>query len=763
MRDEAEGRIGHLYPKVTITAEMARDRPDLNQCVGQDLTVIAWLWARDVESPNPAYSGCRVPLVRSFWLSKKAGRQAWVEPVIQRPAKSYKFVVHSGMPDPEKRKLVDAGTKLGRGCKFRCALSQEPIPEDHIKEAGARGKLGTTLMAVVAEGGRNRVYLSPDAVAGVNVEQPQDVRGLDVPLANDPRNLWCLGYGLTTFDKLFTPRQLVALTTFCDSARQIRDQVLVASRDSTLPADERALADGGSGPTAYADSIATYLAEAVSKLTCFHNMLAYWRAKEGKSASGMGRQALPMTWDFSEVNPFAGAGGDFEEIACSAAPKVIGALPAAAQTAGVVRQLDATAINVSQPVLVSTDPPYYDNISYSDLSDYFYIWLRKALAKIFPALFATVLTPKSQELIATPYRHGGNTEAAQHFFENGLVATFSSLRKAQEPGFPLTVYYAFKQSETDDSDDEDGAQSTSATMSTGWETMLEGLVRSRFNITGTWPVRTENATRIIATGDGGVNALASSIVLVCRPRPDNAPLATRKDLMNALRAELPEALRNLQHGNIAPVDLAQAAIGPAMAVFTRYAKVVEADGSPMSVRTALGIINQVLDEVLAEQEGDFDPDTRWALAWFAEYGMNEGPFGVAETLSKAKNSAVAGLVEAGVVKARGGKVKLVGRDEMPDDWDPGADGRLTVWETTQHLIRALETQGESGAAALLARLGGIGETARELAYRLYTLCERKKWADEALAYNGLVIAWPELSKLAHARRQGSGQTQEEMF
>lgn len=404
-----------------------------------------------------------------------------------------------------------------------------------------------------------------------------------------------------------------------------------------------------------------------------------------------------------------------------------------------------------------TDPPYYDNIAYAELSDFFYGWMRHAIGQVYPSLFSTLQTPKSQELVAAPYRHEGSKDAAKSFFEKGLSTAFSRMCGFHVPDYPLPLYYAFKQVETAGGRS-DGSDETSTT-STGWETMLAGLMQAGFAITGTWPIRTE----LVANLKKKISALASSVLLTCRHRPINAPLATRKEFMNALRQELPEALKNLQHGNIAPVDLAQASIGPGMAVFTQYSKVMETDGSPMTVRTALGIINQVLDEVLAEQEGDFDADTRWALAWFDQNGVNEGPFGVAETLSKAKNTAVNGLVDAGIITARGGKVRLVKRDELNGNWDPAADKRLTVWETTQHLIRVLESEGESAAAQLVNKLGGMAETARELAYRLYNICERKKWADEALAYNGLVLAWPELSKLALADRSRRVETQQQMF
>lgn len=462
-----------------------------------------------------------------------------------------------------------------------------------------------------------------------------------------------------------------------------------------------------------------------------------------------------MTWDFPEVNPFAGAAGDFS-VAVESMARVVERLPACGS--GEASQLDATqAVRSSTTALVCTDPPYYDNIGYSDLSDFFYVWLRRSLAPEYPSVFSTLVTPKAKELIANPYRHDGNKASSKAFFENQLGSAFNLLRTNGSPDYPVTIFYAFKQSEAAEESDDEEEAAPIAIASTGWETMLAGLIRAGFAIFGTWPLRTERDQGLKT----GTNVLASSVVLVCRPRPGDAPLATRKELMNALRRELPEALKNLQHGNIAPVDLAQAAIGPGMAVFTRYAKTIETDGSPMTVRTALGIINQVLDEVLAEQEGEFDADTRWAVAWFGEFGMSPGPFGVAETLSKAKNTAVGGLVEAGVVKARGGKVQLVARADLADGWDPATDKRLTVWETTQHLIRTLETEGESPAATLVCKLGGNAETARDLAYRLYSICERNKWAEEALAYNGLVIAWPELTKLA--QRTATQETQAALY
>ena len=523
-------------------------------------------------------------------------------------------------------------------------------------------------------------------------------------------------YGMNRWRDAFTPRQLVAMTTF-----------------SELVGDARARARADAGDPEYADALATYLALAVDRLADYGSSLTTW-ASGGFIRGTFARQALAMVWDFAEVNPLSASTGSWGNMLEGVA-RAIERLPAT--STGEVKQLDATsAVNGVESPMTCTDPPYYDNIGYADLSDYFYVWLRSSLKDVYPDLFSTLLTPKSQELVAAPHRFRGDKRAAQEHFESGLREAFERIHEAHSPDYPMTLFYAFKQAEAD----KDGLAST------GWETMLEGLLGSGFTVTGTWPMRTERGARSLAIGSA---ALASSIVLVCRPRPETAALATRKEFTAALRAELPEALRRLQSGSIAPVDLAQAAIGPGMAVFSRYSKVVEADGKPMRVRTALALINEVLDELLAEQEADFDADTRWCVAWFEQHGMNDGPFGVAETLSRAKNTAINGLVEAGVVHSRGGKVRLLDRRELEVTWDPTADTRLTVWEVAQHLIARHQTDGEEVAADLLRQVGGgLTDAARELAYRLSAICERKGWGHEALAYNALVSAWPEITRLA---------------
>lgn len=742
MRDEAERRIGHLYPKVKVTEEMARERPDLKPYVGQELTVIAWLWARTVPSPNPACKGAHVPLVRSFWLSTKKGKEAYVEPVVDRESNTYRFEVRIGKPsgtfNPGKGTISRQGG--------RCLLTDEPMSFQHIRQEGQAGRMKVRLMATVAEGNRGRIYLSPfeEHVDAAKKASPEWSPEHDLP--NNPRDFKTPNYGMTTFASIFTDRQLVALTTFSDLVGKAREKVLAdAQAAGILPEDDRPLEAGGTGPTAYADAVATYLAFGVSKLADRGSTITTWDSGFDKIRNTFNRQAIPMTWDFAEGNPFCSSTGNWLDLLDWAA-KVLDAWSGSA--AGLARQLDATAAidGVGSP-LISSDPPYYDNIGYADLSDYFYIWLRRSLGGIYPDLFSTLLTPKAQELIASPYRHEGSKNKARAFFEEGLGHAFKRMYASGNKDFPVTIYYAFKQAESKQAKSEETGTKDASIASTGWETMLSGLIHAGFSVHGTWPMRSELSNRMLASG---TNALASSVVLACRPRPEDAPMATRREFIAALKAELPDALRKLQHGNIAPVDLAQAAIGPGMAVFTRYSKVMEADGSPMSVRTALALINQTLDEVLAEQEGELDSDTRWAVAWFEQFGMEEGRFGDAETLSKAKNTSVQGLVEAGILHTKGGNVRLLKREELPEDWDPASDRRFTVWEATQHLIRALDQDGEMGAAELLRKLGGLGESARDLSYRLYNICERKRWAQEALAYNSLVIAWPELAKLARA-------------
>ncbi len=726
MRDEAEKRIGHLYPKVKLPKEHG----------GGEATVIAWLWARTVTCPNPA-CGATMPLVRSFALSTKKGKEAWVEPVVEPGAPPrVRFEVRSGAGKPPE------GTVGRKGA--RCVCCGSPVSLDYIRAEGRAGRMGAQMMAIVAEGKKGRIYLPPSEEHERVAASAEPTWAPETELLYNPRYLTPPNYGFDTFAKLFTPRQLVALTTFSDLVGEAREQV---RRDTEV-------ADVGR-PDEYADAVATYLALGVSRLSDICNSLCRWENTKTQVRNLFTRQAVSMLWDFAENDIFAEAAGDYG-VSLENLVKALAQTPAIMP--GLVLQKDAASTSFRSGMMFSTDPPYYDNVPYADLSDFFYAWLRASVKNVYPELMGTLLVPKAAELVAEPFRHGGR-EAAQRFFEEGLLKVFGRIRAAQSVEYPLTVYYAFKQAESDDDDEEIGG-TNGVSSSTGWETMLEGLVQSGFAINGTWPMRTELGNRMRGQGS---NALATSIVLVCRPRPEDARNTTRLEFIRALRRELPGALRALQRANIAPVDLAQAAIGPGMAIYSRYRAVLEADGSPMRVRTALQLINAALDEVLAEQEGEYDADTRWAIAWFEQFQFEEGSYGVAETLSKAKNTSVQGMVEAGIIHARAGKVRLLKRAELPANWDPAADERITAWEATQHLVHALDKGGESGAAALITALPGtIADQARDLAYRLYVTCERKKWAQEALAYNSLVIAWPEIARLAVERSAEGGAVQGRM-
>jgi len=740
MRDEAQRRIGYLYPKIEITSDTAKGRADLKPLVGRELTVIAWLWARTVKSPNPAFSKVAVPLASTFMLSTRPGKEAYAEPVIE--AAGYRFSVKAGKPKDVE--AVKNGTKLARGAHFRCVMSGTPIASDHIYSEANAGRMGARLMAIVAEGERGRVYLAPTLeMEAIALKAPPAWKP-ELAMPGNPRWFSPPLYGLKTYGDLFTPRQLVALTTFSDLVQEARERVKRDAFGAGLPDDTTPLRDGGTGATAYADAAAVYLAFAVSKMANIGSSITSWMSDRGAFRETFARQAIPMTWDFAEANTFADIGGSFS-MAIDKGTMAIDAFPAS--SLATAAQLDAASQTTSLDKVVSTDPPYYDNIGYADLSDFFYVWLRRSLKPVFPELFATLAVPKAQELVATPYRHGSK-EKAETFFLDGMTQAMHRLAEQAHPAFPVTIYYAFRQSESDGDD---------STTNTGWDTFLAAVIQAGLAISGTWPMRTEGSGRMVAMG---TNALASSIVLVCRPRAADVRVATRREFVTALKAELPVALAHLQRGNIAPVDLAQAAIGPGMAVYTRYAKVLDAAGAPVSVREALSLINQTLDEVLAEQEGDFDADTRWAVAWFEHSGFGTGEYGLAETLSKAKNTSVQGMKDAGILdkKSPGGKVRLLRPKELPKNWDPSADSRLTVWEMVHHLIRALESGGEGAAAELATKLGSKAEVARELAYRLYIISERKKRAPEALAYNGLVQSWPEIQRLA--REGGPSRTEQ---
>jgi len=722
MREQAEKRIGHLYPKIAVTAEMARERPDLKPLVGQKLTVIAWLWARTVKSPNPAFSHVDVPLASTFVLSSKPGKEAYVEPVIE--GDSYRFTVKVGMPPEGAR----SGTAAGKRGGFYCLLSHSPIDYKYIRTEGQAGRMGTRLMAIVAEGARGRVYLPPLPEQEAISREAQPKWKPDVKLHGKCR-VNVSNYGLDTYGDLFTPRQLVALTTFSDLVQEAIEKCRQDALTAGMADDGAELDAGGIGATAYAQAVGVYLALAVDKTSDYNSTLVAWSPTRDQAKTTFARQALPMVWDFAEVNTMAGAAGDISV----SIEGICRSLPSGAPVPGFALHADAQTQVVSSGRVVSTDPPYYDNIGYADLSDFFYVWLRKSLKPIYPGLYATLAVPKAEELVATPYRHGSK-EKAEAFFMDGMTQAMRNLAQQAHPAFPVTIYYAFKQSET---------KGEAGTSSTGWETFLEAVIRAGFVITGTWPMRTERDARSIGIG---ANALASSIILVCRQRVADAATVSRREFIRELNAVLPEALDEMTRGGVnspvAPVDLSQAIIGPGMAIFSQYAAVLEADGTPMSVRTALQLINRFL------AEDDFDHDTQFCLHWFEQQGWATGKFGEADVLARAKGTSVSGLQASGVVASSKGELRLLKWAEMPRDWSPESDARLPVWEALHQLIRALNQEGEAAAGALLARMPARAEPVRALAYRLYTLCERKGWAEEARAYNELVTAWSAIEQAA---------------
>ncbi len=706
MREEAKRRIGHLYPDATGPS-------------GEKLTPIAWIWARTVESPDPSWSG-HVPLVASWTLVNKPGKpKAWIEPVIDRDAQTIRYEVREG-GEPSRGRTV----KRGNGT---CIATGAAISGDYIKAESRAGRIGQQLMAVVAEGqgGRDYCCITADDISAAVIEDPIQEPSSGVAL--DPRNIWITTYGIDEWWKLFTQRQLVALTTFSDLLTEVGQQVVEDALAGGLADDGVRLRDGGRGATAYADAVVTYLAFAVDKCANLWSSIVTWMNDRGAFRETFARQAIPMTWDFAEANPFSKSGGSWS-LCLSKVCKSLAAFSAQGEAEAVQRD---ARVRVSECAgsIISTDPPYDDNISYADLSDFFYVWLRKNLFRVWPDECSTLLTPKAEELIANRYRAGSRQEAEEHF-ESGMADFMAQVVQYQKADMPATIYYAYKATETRDGE----------VRATGWDTFLQAVLDAGLRVNTTWPIRTESPGRILARG---TNALASSIVLACRPRSDQASLATRGEFIAALREELPEAVRILQTGNIAPVDMAQSTIGPGISVFSRYAKVVEADGSSMQVSAALGIINDVLGEVLDGEEAELDSDTRFALTWFSEFGYSPGPAGDADSVANAKNTSLAGIEESGIGEARAGKFRLYERSELPPSYSPVDDLRRTVWESVQHLIAALE-RSESEAAELLHTLGGYGERARQLAYLLYQKANDKGWAAEAGAYNTLITAWPSL-------------------
>lgn len=718
MKQEVFQRIGHLYPKVKVPHEQG----------GGEATVIAWIWARTVKCPNPA-CGCEMPLASSFVLSKKKGKEAWIEPQFDYEAKKITYKVQLG-----KGKIPEA-PKTARGAKFKCIMCSETTTDDYIKQESVNGRMGSVLMGIVAEGKHGRLYVSPteEHVLTAQCSKPEGEYP-EQRLPYDPRNIWCVNYGLDTYDKLFTNRQLTALTTFSELVSEAQAKAEADAVTAGMKNDHLPLCNGGDGARAYGEAVGVYLAFVISKLADRGSTICGWDSSREGLRNTFGRQAIPMTWDYSEGNPFSNSSGCFDNM-IEWVTKCISELPAA--TLAEVSQADAQSDCGLRNIMISTDPPYYDNIGYADLSDFFYVWMRQSLKDTYPELFSTMLVPKVEELIATPYRHDGSVENAKSFFEDGMLSACKQMYRYAREDVPVTIYYAYKQSDTDDR----------GTASSGWETMLGAIVNAGFAITGTWPMRTEMANRSIASG---TNALASSIVLVCRKRPEDAPQTTRRNLIAALRRELRPALQKLQSSNIAPVDLAQSAIGPGMGVFSRYRRVLEADGSVMSVRSALQVINEEVDLYFNEKVGSLDAASRFCVDLYTQCAYNNIKYGEAEILANAKSTSIPMMAAHGVLYAKAGVVHLMERSELPAAVD---SNESTVWLLTQQLTHAMATGGIEACAKIVWGIFGSGaEAAKDLAYRLYTIAERKGWTEEGYAYNALVVAWPDIQSRAAAMK-----------
>ena len=715
IKKEAFKRIGHLYPKIEFG--------------GEEKNVIAWIWSRTVKCPNPT-CGCEMPLASSFQLSKKKGHEAYVNPVIE--GSKIKYEVKYGINAPEP-------PKIARGAKFKCICCGESTTEEYIRTEALNKRIGQVLMAVIAEGSNGRMYLSPTYHHSLasEINKPNDFPSNDI--AYNPRDFRPPYYGFTSYGELFTHRQLTMLTTM---------QELIPNTLEKVREDASKIIKDRDYIITYSNAIAVYMGFLIDKLTDYHSSLCTWHNSKELIRNTFGRQAVGITWDYAEANPFSNSAGCIDNMLDWIAKSLLN-LPKTS-ISGVVQQRDAQSDNGMRELMISTDPPYYNNIAYSDLSDFFYVWLRRSLINIYPDLFSTMLVPKAEELVANPYRFQGGANEARDFFEDGMLNTFRQIYTYAHESVPVSVYYAYKQSDSDKNNN---------TTSTGWETMLTAIINSGFSITGTWPIRTEMANRSIGID---ANALASSIILICRKRSIDAPICTRRDFISTLKRELKPALANLLACNLAPVDLAQSAIGPGMSVYSRFSKVLEADGTPMSVRSALQIINLELDMYFSEQDGELDRESRFCVDLYTQYAFNDVKFGEADVLARAKNTSVDKLVTNNVIYAHKGIVRLLTRDEIPDKVN---SKEKNTWTLTQQITKSLEKDGVLGAAKIVANMfTSEPEHAKALAYRLFTIAERKGWAGEAYAYNSLVIAWPEIqSKAAEIRQRYKDAEQVSLF
>ena len=715
LRDKTFAQVGHLYPKVKDDQ-------------GAEHTVIAWKWARTVTNPNPA-NPVPVPLVNSWWLSKKKGHEAWVKPIVNEDG-SIRYEVQHNADGPTGDK---EGTVNRRGAVS--IVDGTPIDFSYIRAEGRAGRLGAQLIGVVADGGTGRLYCSPSASQEhiANVFHPTTVPQESLP--EQALGFRVQAYGFEYWSDLFTNRQLTVLTTLADTVETVRQQVLDDALAAGMPLGAP-LDDGGDGAQAYADAIAVYLALAVSRLTDHCSTIVGWNINREGLRNVFARQAIPMTWDFAEANPFSQSSGNFLS-QVSWVAEAVENVPA--KPLSEAHQADAATRDYTD-VVVSTDPPYYDNIGYSDLSDYFYVWLRPMLSDILPSVTATMMTPKAQELVANPYRHGGKDGAAR-FFTDGFNQVFAHIRRTARTDVPMTVYYAYKQK-----DNESGT-------STGWYALLDGLIKSGWEITATWPVRSERSGRMLSVG---TNALASSIVLACRQRPDDAETITARIFNNLLRSELSQRLRTIIASEISPVDLSQAAIGPGISVYSRYARIRQPDGTDMSVNNALQLINQIIDEVMGEEDTGYDADTRFAVTWYQAYGWGHQDSGIADQLARTNGTSTGLLESGGILETAGGDAWLRQPQVMTEAWDPTTDVHTSLFEVAMRLTGIFDREGAEATEVAIAKVIGKGialDSVRALVFRMFHEAEKRDDSACAQLFNALVSMWSELASRARVIAQ----------
>jgi putative DNA methylase len=724
IRKKAFDKIGELYPLIDLSETAG----------GGKATVIAWIWARTVPSPDPAFSDVQVPITSSFLLSSKKGKEVFITPIVDKVNKHIRYKLIYGGSSSEIAEAKE-GTKASRGAHFRCLYSGAAITPEYVKSCGKNQELQQSLIAIVAEGKLGRLYLEPNNVQEMVAfsQKPDWLPELNQP--NNPRDFRTKLYGLDTFGSIFTDRQLVALNTFSSLISEVRDQIENDAIHGGMHTNNNLLRNSGDGAKAYAEAVCVYLTFIIDKCTDYWSTICTWHSSRETIRNTFGRQAIPMTWDYAEVNPFSSSTGNWTSMSNWVSKSINGFIP---YSIGIQIQHDAQTLKYNKGAVISTDPPYYDNIGYADLSDFFFVWMKRSLQTIFPDIFGILATPKSEELVATPYRHG-TKEKAEAFFLDGMKKTFMQMADQSSDTVPACIYYAFKQSEISDA----------GTASKGWATFLQAVIEAGYSVVGTWPIRTEMANRMVASG---TNALANSVVLVCRKKSKTMENITRIEFIRLLKAELPPSIIKLQAANISPADMPQAAIGPGIGIFSRYKKVLEADDSPMIVKTALELINAELDDFLNDLQGDFEANTRFAVSWFEQNGYEKGDFGVANSIATARGISVDSVKHAGIVESSAGKVRIFKRDELDPNWDPNSDTHLTVWECCQYLVREYEDGGETAAAMLVKKMGfEKAEAVKDLAYYLYDICSNKRQdAKEATSYNALIAGWNDIMRMANS-------------